>query len=432
MALAAHDPRFPGYQDILLLSDGDGPGVEAESEGGVKDAADRQIPVHVVGLGDPTRPTELVLGDGDSAEFVGTKLQEDFLKDIARRTRGEYLPARRDVPALGDWFTRAIEPRPSRELSDDAIPQPKDRAVWFAGAGAAVAPVGLGAGAVMNRRASQLVPLAGARRGPRRRGEPAAGRRPAARGQRRLRPRRLGGGRGALPAGRGAEPTIRAWSRSTRGRPSTATATSAGPRSASAGPWATRRSRPSAAGGPCTTSATAWSARPARRDVKTLQAAIECFELAARDATDDGVRTDAGHNLEVAKLLWAKARAKRPPGERDPEWDDRPDSKRPPRRAEAARPRAGRHRRRSRRRPRPGPSSNSARARRPGRSRRRRTKPRAGAGNLPVIAGHGQVTQLSARGRPADSKRAAERLQHERQNLRKEAAQGDRPRAKDW
>src|SRR5947209_4439632 len=75
MALAAHDPRFPGYQDILLLSDGDGPGVEAESEGGIKDATDRHIPVHVVGLGDPTRPTDLVLGEGDSAEFVGLKLQ---------------------------------------------------------------------------------------------------------------------------------------------------------------------------------------------------------------------------------------------------------------------------------------------------------------------------------------------------------------------
>jgi Ca-activated chloride channel family protein len=134
-ALAAHDPRFPGFQDILLLSDGDGPGVEAESEGGIKDAADRQIPVHVVGLGDPSRPTDLVIGEGDSAEFVGTKLQEPFLKEIARRTRGEYLPARREAPPLGGWFARAIDPRPSRELSDDAIPQPKDRSIWFVGTG---------------------------------------------------------------------------------------------------------------------------------------------------------------------------------------------------------------------------------------------------------------------------------------------------------
>jgi Ca-activated chloride channel homolog len=135
LALAAHDPRFAGYQDILLVSDGDGPGVEVESEGGVKEAADRVTPVHVVGVGYPTRPTELVFGEGDSAEFVGTKLQEGLLRDIARRTRGEYLSAQRDVPALGDWFTRVIEPRPSRELSDDAMPQPKDRAIWFTGVG---------------------------------------------------------------------------------------------------------------------------------------------------------------------------------------------------------------------------------------------------------------------------------------------------------
>jgi Ca-activated chloride channel family protein len=133
LALAAHDPRFPGYQDVLLVSDGDGPGVETESEGGVKDAADRQIPVHVVGVGDPVHATELVLNGGESVEF--TKLQEAVLKDVARRTRGEYLSAGRDVPTLGDWFGRAIEPRPSRELADDAVPQPKDRSVWFLGAG---------------------------------------------------------------------------------------------------------------------------------------------------------------------------------------------------------------------------------------------------------------------------------------------------------
>jgi Ca-activated chloride channel family protein len=133
MGLAAHDPRFPGYQDLLLVSDGDGPGVEAESERGVKEAADRQIPIHVVGVGDPLQSTPLVVGDPDSVEF--TKLQEGFLRDIARRTRGEYLPARRDLPPLGEWFKRTIEPRPSRELSDDALPQPKDRSVWFLAGG---------------------------------------------------------------------------------------------------------------------------------------------------------------------------------------------------------------------------------------------------------------------------------------------------------
>jgi Ca-activated chloride channel homolog len=135
MAISAHDPRFPGYQDILLLSDGDGPAVETESEGGVRDAADRQIPVHVVGIGDPSRATALVFGEGNSAEFIGTKLQEGILRDIARRTRGEYLSSGREVPALGDWFTHSIERRPSRELADDAIPQPRDRSIWFLAGG---------------------------------------------------------------------------------------------------------------------------------------------------------------------------------------------------------------------------------------------------------------------------------------------------------
>jgi Ca-activated chloride channel homolog len=133
LAVATHDSRFPGYQDILLVSDGDGPRVEIESEAGIKEAADRQIPVHVVGVGDPVRATPLVLGDADSVEF--TKLQEGFLRDIARRTRGEYLPACRDVPPLGEWFARTIELRPSRELADDALPQPRDRAMWFVGLG---------------------------------------------------------------------------------------------------------------------------------------------------------------------------------------------------------------------------------------------------------------------------------------------------------
>jgi Ca-activated chloride channel family protein len=132
LALATHDPRFAGYQDIMLLSDGDGPYVETESEGGVREAADHQVPVHTVGVGDPNHATELVLGDGESVEF--TKLQESLLRDVARRTHGEYLPARRDVPALGEWFAQTIEPRPSRELADDAIPQPKDRSGWFVGA----------------------------------------------------------------------------------------------------------------------------------------------------------------------------------------------------------------------------------------------------------------------------------------------------------
>jgi tetratricopeptide (TPR) repeat protein len=166
-------------------------------------------------------------------------------------------------------------------------------------------------------------------------------------------------------------------------------------------------------------------------DVKTLQAAIECFELAARDAPDDGTRSDARHNLEVAKLLWAKARAKRPPGERDPEWDDRPDTKRPP---EGPKP------------PDPGSEGTDDGSRKgeagaklelgkgpeAGTVPKEAPKPAPGAGNLPVIEDKSQVTQQTPEDARAELKRATDRVQHERQKLREEAAQGDRPRAKDW
>ena len=64
-------------------------------------------------------------------------------------------------------------------------------------------------------------------------------------------------------------------------------------------------------------------------DVRQLQSAIDCYELAIRESSDEGIRSDAGHNLEVAKLLWAKARARRPAGERDPEWEFADSDRRP-------------------------------------------------------------------------------------------------------
>jgi Ca-activated chloride channel family protein len=131
-AVNLHDPRFPGSQDVLLLSDGDDPGDDREWLKGTAAARAAGIPVHVVGLGNPDAATLLSLGnDPMNVELVNTKLDETVLKQIAAETRGEYLPARRDVPHLGDFFRARIEPSATRELSDDAIPQPKERYAWF-------------------------------------------------------------------------------------------------------------------------------------------------------------------------------------------------------------------------------------------------------------------------------------------------------------
>ena len=140
-AVAAQDPRFPGSQDMILLSDGDDPVDDREWLQGANAARKAQIPVHTVGLGNPDRPTFMVIGEQHPTE-MSTKLEEGPLQEIATETRGLYLPARREIPHLGEFFQNVIEPHPSRELSDESIPQPKERYLWFLGSALCLFSVG--------------------------------------------------------------------------------------------------------------------------------------------------------------------------------------------------------------------------------------------------------------------------------------------------
>jgi Ca-activated chloride channel family protein len=130
-AVAAHDPRFPGSQDILLISDGDDPGDDGEWIRGADAARAANIPVHTVGVGNPDVPAVIVLMSALGEELVSTQLQEEPLKRIAAETRGHYLPARRHTPQLGEFFRTQIEPFPSRVVSDDSVPLPRQRYPWF-------------------------------------------------------------------------------------------------------------------------------------------------------------------------------------------------------------------------------------------------------------------------------------------------------------
>ncbi len=135
LAVQAHDREFAGSQDIFLLSDGDDPmPEEKEWLRGVNAAIAATIPVHTVGLGDPTGaadPSQQRVVIIDDEPLFATALHEEPLKQIARETRGEYLPARRDVPALGEFFRTRIEPQPSRLYSSDPLPQLQPRYAWF-------------------------------------------------------------------------------------------------------------------------------------------------------------------------------------------------------------------------------------------------------------------------------------------------------------
>jgi Ca-activated chloride channel family protein len=125
-AVEAHDERFPGSQDIILISDGDDPGNDEEWATGANAARAKGIPVHVVGVGS-LEPLGVQVGE----ELFSTQLQERPLRQIASITGGQYVPARRDVPALGEFFRTRVEPNPSREYTGDQVPQPKERYPWF-------------------------------------------------------------------------------------------------------------------------------------------------------------------------------------------------------------------------------------------------------------------------------------------------------------
>jgi Ca-activated chloride channel family protein len=152
-AVQAHDGRFLGYQDIILVSDGDDPADDREWAKGADAARRANVPVHAAGVGDPVRPSTIVI-DGQILESaptpdappnpVQTRLHEDVLKQIAAETRGEYLAAGhgRELPRLGEFFRVRLEPLPTRQVSDDELPQPKERFAWFLAPALALFAVG--------------------------------------------------------------------------------------------------------------------------------------------------------------------------------------------------------------------------------------------------------------------------------------------------
>jgi len=168
-------------------------------------------------------------------------------------------------------------------------------------------------------------------------------------------------------------------------------------------------------------------------DIRQLQSAIDCYELALRESSDEGIRSDAGHNLEVAKLLWAKARARRPAGERDPDWDEPREPKQPP--PDPTKPPEG---------PGPdgtgegpkkldtGPKLDIGKGPESGLTPKEAEKAAPGQGNLPVLPDTDEVRSMPLEDVRAELKRNGQRLHRERQKLREEAAQGERPRANDW
>jgi Ca-activated chloride channel family protein len=133
-AVAILDPNDQEYQDLLLLTDGDDPARDNEWQTGIRDAKDRAIPVHTVGIGDPGEASPIPTANGPlelDGAVVTTKLEEGPLRDIARLTGGVYVPAHTKALPLGKLFREQIEERAVRESEADALPLLRQRAPWF-------------------------------------------------------------------------------------------------------------------------------------------------------------------------------------------------------------------------------------------------------------------------------------------------------------
>ncbi len=139
LAALADDPRFQNARDILLLSDGDDPGRDAEWRQGARAAAALGIRIHTVGIGDPNTASVIRLATGPlmhDGQEVRTRLEESPLREIAELTGGIYTSARTRTLPLGAIYLDAIDNQAPREDSkdrEDALPVYQQRYAWFLG-----------------------------------------------------------------------------------------------------------------------------------------------------------------------------------------------------------------------------------------------------------------------------------------------------------
>jgi tetratricopeptide (TPR) repeat protein len=166
------------------------------------------------------------------------------------------------------------------------------------------------------------------------------------------------------------------------------------------------------------------------RDVAKLAEAVNLFEdCLRREETDDRLAADARHNLELAKMLWAQAKA-RPDTKQDraPKEDDNPKS--PPPRA----PEDTRHQ---------GADEGSGNPK--GSGDRARVTPENGAeptkgdgqqapgeGNLPVIPDREELVPMSKEEAEAHLRQATERVLKEGRAHRQRALRVPSSKVRDW
>jgi Ca-activated chloride channel family protein len=122
-ALHKHDPAAKGYQEILLVTDGDD--LAGDWEVGVETLRAAGVPVTVLAVGDPVREVPIPTGDPGQpfvvyqGKQVRTRRHDEVLLQIATRTGGVLLQEEQGLPCLPSWLDATVSQKVQREWFED-------------------------------------------------------------------------------------------------------------------------------------------------------------------------------------------------------------------------------------------------------------------------------------------------------------------------
>jgi Ca-activated chloride channel homolog len=135
LAVQAVTADGSGRRALLLLSDGDDPAGDREWLEGAQAARAAHVPVHTIGFGDPDAAHTIPAPAGVlhfGKEVVHSRLDEEVLREIARRGGGTYLPARLSALPLGTLVSALLTQTPREGTADNVgRPVPAQRYAWF-------------------------------------------------------------------------------------------------------------------------------------------------------------------------------------------------------------------------------------------------------------------------------------------------------------
>jgi Ca-activated chloride channel family protein len=136
-AVQTQSESAPGFEDILLFSDGDDPARDNEWQSGVQAARSAGISIYVVGIGDRENGRPIPGPRGapfrHDGQVILTRLEEKPLEAIAEGTGGSYFPARTNALTIGSWFEKQISTKISHAAGDDLLLLKLPRYHWFIG-----------------------------------------------------------------------------------------------------------------------------------------------------------------------------------------------------------------------------------------------------------------------------------------------------------